>query len=100
MKKHNIVPRVRHLTGPIGLTGLLLLAVVGCGSSGGSSQTDSGIGISHIAPAANDATTFSTPFDATPDADGKNIFFTALTLDGTPAVWQVAAAGGPATMLA
>jgi sugar lactone lactonase YvrE len=53
-----------------------------------------------INPAANNATVFISPFDATPDPSGTNVYFTALTVDGTPGVFKVAAAGGAITAVA
>jgi DNA-binding beta-propeller fold protein YncE len=50
-----------------------------------------------IHPAAHDAQ-FSSPFDATPDPEGKVVYFTAMTADG-PAVFRAAVAGGELTRL-
>ncbi len=88
----------RSLKAPLAIGSLIVAILAGCSSS--SSTEDSGIGISHIDPAATgDGATFQTPFDATPDPDGQNVYFTALTMDGTPAVFKVAASGGPVTAL-
>jgi sugar lactone lactonase YvrE len=102
MKKHNPVRHVRHyLKAPLALGSLLVAILAGCSSSsGGSNNGDQGIGISNIAPAANDATQFMTPFDATPSPDGATVYFTALTLDGDPAIFTTPAAGGAVTKLA
>lgn len=46
-----------------------------------------------IKPAAS-GVDFMSPFDATPDPTGQTVYFTALTKDGEPGVFAVAAAGG------
>jgi DNA-binding beta-propeller fold protein YncE len=47
-----------------------------------------------INPAAN-ASAFASPFDATPDSMGNNVYFTAIATDtGLPAVFAAPAAGG------
>lgn len=98
MKKHSTVHHVRSLKAPLAVGAVIVAILAGCGSS--SSTQDSGIGISHVDPAASgDGTSFQTPFDATPDPKGENVYFTALTTDGTPAIFKVAAAGGPVTAL-
>lgn len=88
---------------------LLTFASVGCSSSSnGTNGTSSGDpppttnpppappgagGPIGIAPAANDAQ-FLSPFDATPDPDGKVIYFTAIAkAEGAPAVYKVGADG-------
>jgi sugar lactone lactonase YvrE len=49
-----------------------------------------------MSPAATgDMTTFSTPFDATPNPAGDTVYFTAIGPDG-PGVFRVPAAGGAA----
>jgi hypothetical protein len=93
---------------------LLTFASVGCSSSGsgngnGTGGTSSGgpnpppgtppaAGTLGIAKAANDAQ-FVSPFDATPDPDGKFIYFTAVSLAGGPAVYKVGADGQGLTQL-
>src|SRR5262249_19440830 len=61
-------------------------------ASGGPAEPDI-----RINPAANDPR-FTSPFDATPDPDGKTVYFTARTADG-PAVFRAAAGGGELTRL-
>ncbi len=101
----------------LGAAALLTFASVGCSSSGngndnGSSGTSGTSGGSSgtptpppppagdlgIAKAANDAQ-FTSPFDATPDPDGKVIYFTAVSLKGGPAVYKVGADGQGLTQL-
>jgi len=92
---------------------LLTFASVGCSSSGsgngnGSSGTSSGdpgpqpnpppAGSLGITKAANDAQ-FMSPFDATPDPDGKVIYFTAVSRTAGPAVFKVGADGTGLTQL-
>lgn len=72
-------------------------AIVACGDEG-SAPTDDGIGITSIKPAANDPS-FRSPFDATPDPEGKNVYFTALTAEGVPAVLATSAEGGAPRIL-
>jgi sugar lactone lactonase YvrE len=53
-----------------------------------------------IAPAAN-APDFVSPFDATPDPKGENVYFTAIATDtGAPAVFTASASGGAVRKLA
>jgi len=88
----------RSLKAPLAVGTLIVAILAGCSSS--SSSDDNGIGISSIAPAATgDGATFQTPFDATPDPEGTNVYFTALAADGTPGVFKTGAAGGPVTTL-
>ncbi len=71
------------------------------GSSGGSSSGGSSGGPAGpvaIAKAANDAQ-FVSPFDATPDPDGKQIYFTAVSPKEGPAVFKVGADGTGLTKL-
>ncbi len=82
------------------LSGVVLgvaFAVVACGDSDTTSP-ETGIGINSIKPAANDPS-FRSPFDATPDPKGENIYFTALTAEGVPAVYTGSANGGPVRIL-
>lgn len=76
----------------------------GTGGTGGAGGAGGGTGGMNdeftITPAANDATEFYSPFDATPDPDGLNVYFTGVNPDGDAGVFQVAAAGGPITELA
>jgi DNA-binding beta-propeller fold protein YncE len=51
-----------------------------------------------IEPAAN-GNDFMSPFDATPDPEGKDVYFTALTREGEPGVFKTSAKGGPITRL-
>src|SRR5262245_26565126 len=61
------------------------------GGGGGSGGTGSGgAGDITIEPVAN-GTDFNTPFDATPDPEGKIVYFTALDPAGEPGVFKVAA---------
>jgi DNA-binding beta-propeller fold protein YncE len=53
---------------------------------------------SKIDPAAN-GSDFMSPFDATPDLDGKTVYFTGLTREGDPGVFKVDAKGGAITRL-
>jgi DNA-binding beta-propeller fold protein YncE len=46
--------------------------------------------------AANDDGLFQIPFDATPSPDGSNVYFTAYTPEGEPAVFRRAADGSGA----
>jgi len=73
-------------------------AVVACGDSDATSPNENGIGISSIKPAANDPS-FRSPFDATPDPKGENIYFTALTAEGVPAIYTGSANGGAVRVL-
>lgn len=72
----------------------------GTGGAGGMGQGGAG-GSSGLAlnAAANDAAQFTSPFDATPDATGQNVYFTAINLQDEPAVFTAPAAGGPPTQL-
>ena len=82
------------------------LIAVGCGGSGSSSNDDNGNGNGgglklNIQNGVSSAGDFMAPFDATPDPDGKFVYFTALTKDGDPAVFKATAAkGGAVTKLA
>ncbi|MBL0197174.1 MAG: hypothetical protein IPQ09_23685 [Myxococcales bacterium] len=51
-----------------------------------------------IKPAANDPS-FRSPFDATPDPKGENVYFTALTALDVPAVFVSPAGGGAPRVL-
>ncbi len=79
---------------------LVTFASVGCSSSGSGNKDPNPppAGSVTIAKAANDAQ-FRSPFDATPDPDGKFIYFTALSLAGGPAVFKVGADGQGLTQL-
>jgi sugar lactone lactonase YvrE len=77
---------------------LLVATLLAVACSKETSTEDKGIGISNIQPAANDDS-FRTPFDATPDPKGENVYFTALTKEGIPAVLTVPAKGGPVKIL-
>jgi sugar lactone lactonase YvrE len=54
--------------------------------------------IGAIAPAANNASVFNAPLDATPSPDGKEVYFTARNADGA-GVFKAAASGGDITPL-
>jgi sugar lactone lactonase YvrE len=85
---------------------LVTFTGLGCSSSSGNGPTDQnqqnppppdqnppGGGDIGIAPAANDKQ-FTSPFDATPSPDGKDVYFTALAVpEGVPAVFHVGADG-------
>src|SRR5258708_403546 len=89
----------------LSLTALLLLGlssvVVGCSKDEPSNKPDeqksAGPDIA-IAPAAHDKQ-FVSPFDATPDHEGKYVYFTAVAVGGGPAVYKVAADGTGLTKL-
>ncbi len=71
-------------------------AIVACSNS--SKTSGSGApSLGTLSPAANDPSALS-PFDATPDLTGQNIYFTAIGANG-PGVFQVAASGGPITQV-
>ncbi len=72
-------------------------AAVGCSSSSGGPSGTPPFSIGSIQPAAHD-TSFASPFDATPDATGQNVYFTAIGANG-PGVFKVAASGGAITTL-
>jgi len=78
---------------------VVALAASACGSSSSDSggSTDDKLKL-NIGSSTNSAD-FTSPFDATPDPDGKNVYFLALTPDGDPGVFKVAASGGPVTKL-
>jgi DNA-binding beta-propeller fold protein YncE len=81
-----------------GLVASALMALPGCSKS--TSQDEDGIGLKNINPATPAASgDFRSPFDATPDPSGENVYFTALTADGTPGIFKVSAKGGPVTVL-
>jgi DNA-binding beta-propeller fold protein YncE len=67
----------------------------GTGGTGGSG----GSGPLALESCHNDGATFQSPLDATPDATGETVYFTALTIDGDPGVFG-AACNGPITTLA
>ena len=74
---------------------LVTFAGIGCSTSHGNGNPQAGISIS---PAANDKQ-FTAPFDATPDPDGKFIYFTAISVTDGPAVFKVGADGQGLTKL-
>ncbi len=74
-----------------------LLMLSACGSDGETPRLGDGRP-TRISAAAN-SDEFLSPFDATPDAEGKLVYFTALTRDGEPGIFKVASAGGPITRL-
>jgi sugar lactone lactonase YvrE len=79
-------------------TALSAVALVACSSSSGGGGGASGApSLGTLTPAANDSTVLS-PFDATPDVDGKFIYFTALGANGA-GVFKVGAGGGAITEL-
>ncbi len=94
MKKNSSAVRSTATRGVL-LVGTLL--AVACTKETTAGE-DKGIGISNIQPAANDDS-FRTPFDATPDPKGENVYFTALTKEGVPAVFTVPAKGGATKLL-
>lgn len=75
-----------------------LFALPGCSKDTSASQSEDGIGLTNIQPAANGGD-FRSPFDATPDPKGENVYFTALTVEGVPAIFKASAKGGPVTIL-
>lgn len=77
---------------------LLAATLLAVACSKETSTNDKGIGISDIKPAANDDS-FRNPFDATPDPKGENVYFTALTKEGVPAVFSTSAKGGGTKIL-
>jgi DNA-binding beta-propeller fold protein YncE len=90
-------------TATISLVGILFVGVVSACSSDDDSHKDKKASAAsgfptQINPAAQ-GDAFISPFDATPDADGKNVYFTALTREGEPGVFKVAAGGGAITRL-
>jgi hypothetical protein len=97
MKKEKREPARFGRTHPFILTGVVLASALGgCGSSDNSGSSLK-LNIQNGVSSAGD---FTAPFDATPDPDGKNVYFTALTPNGDPAVFKAsAAAGGGVTML-
>ncbi len=74
---------------------LLSVAVVVACSSDGDAEPKK----LTVTPAANSAD-FVSPLDATPDPKGDKVYFTAISADGTPAVFVSAATGGGVTKLA
>jgi DNA-binding beta-propeller fold protein YncE len=87
------IARLRTLAIAVVSTG----AIAACSNSGGSGSANPAFELGTLSPAANDPTV-SSPFDATPDLTGHNIYFTAIGANG-PGVFQVAASGGPITQL-
>jgi hypothetical protein len=67
----------------------------GSGGAGGEGGGGGGTAGLDITTACNDDG-FSTPFDATPDPEGINVYFTALDVQGNAGVWKGAVAGGAA----
>jgi hypothetical protein len=65
------------------------------GTPNGGGGSGGGAGI-EVNEAANDAGEFTAPFDATPSPDGANVYFTAYTAGGEPAVFRRAADGSGA----
>jgi hypothetical protein len=63
---------------------------------GGAPQGGGGSGGIDVNEAANDDAIFTTPFDAAPNGAGTNVYFTAYTVDGEPAVFRRAADGSGA----
>jgi DNA-binding beta-propeller fold protein YncE len=80
----------------IASTVFVAMAVAACGKSKDSGAPPSAPAF-EIKAAAHDAQ-FVSPFDATPDPDGKYVYFTAMTADG-PAVFRSLAGGGELTRL-
>jgi hypothetical protein len=77
----------------------LAVVAIGCSSSSkGSSPPPAPFSLGNINPAANDPSALS-PFDATPDLTGQNVYFTAVGANG-PGVFTVPAKGGTPTPLA
>lgn len=68
----------------------------GSGGAGGGGETGGSGGGSAVfeAKAACNGESFNTPFDATPDPEGQNIYFTALDPAGKPGVFKGPAGGG------
>jgi len=63
----------------------------GAGGAGGGSAS-----IEISAACTGSDTSFSTPFDATPDPEGLNVYFTALNANGEAGVFKGPSAGGGA----
>ncbi len=86
------------------LAALALVTITGAGCS--SSSTDNAknadppqaLGTLGATPVANDKQ-FTSPFDATPDPDGKFVYFTAMSVNEGPAVFKVGADGQGLTRL-
>jgi DNA-binding beta-propeller fold protein YncE len=74
---------------------LVTFTGLGCSTSS-NGNGNPGIG---IAPAANDKQQFVTPFDATPDPDGKFVYFTAVSITDGAGVFKVGADGQGLTKL-
>jgi hypothetical protein len=66
----------------------------GAGGMGGAGGSSASIDISPACTGSADS--FTTPFDATPDPEGVNVFFTALNANGEGGVFKGSAAGGGA----
>ena len=71
----------------------------GTGGSGGMGEGGAAQGDLDLYQAANNGEQFSSPFDATPDPDGENVYFTGINADGNAAVFKAPAAGGDAATL-
>ena len=76
---------------------IALAATAACSNNSSSSTPPPGggkgsVSIGALSPAAHGAG-ITSPFDATPDPDGKNVYFTAIGAHG-PGVFKVAASGG------
>jgi len=75
-----------------------LISVTGC-NCGDDPKTVLGNGtIGKIQPAAHDEAVFSSPLDATPSPDGKQVYFTGQGAEG-PGVFKTEASGGTITPL-
>jgi sugar lactone lactonase YvrE len=89
MRKRSIAQK----GGNVSLVAVAVLAGVAAACSSSSSGPSNPLGT--LSPAAN-STTVSSPFDATPDVTGANVYFTAVGPNGA-GVFKVAATGGAIT---
>jgi DNA-binding beta-propeller fold protein YncE len=94
----------RKLTGHAAASiAMALIATAACSNSTSASHepapspSKGNVSIGTLSPAAH-GNGLKSPFDATPDPDGKNVYFTAIGSNG-PGVFKVAAKGGPVSQL-
>jgi hypothetical protein len=75
-------------------------STTGPGGGGSTGTAGAGGGALTAKQIANDATVFANPFDATPDPNGTNVYFTGIDATGAPAVFKVKATAGAVTKVA
>jgi sugar lactone lactonase YvrE len=94
------IPKRRRGRVPTTWLALSLAVVAACSTETKAPPTQAQPAKLAINPAAN-AQSFMSPFDATPDSKGQNVYFTAIASDsGLPAVFSALASGGGIKKLA